>query len=73
MDRYYFPFGAGTRTCMGKNISLLEMSKLVPELVRRYEFTLLSQELECDNFWFVKQKDVGVVLRRWPITGIKSA
>jgi hypothetical protein len=30
-------FGMGARTCIGKNISLLEVYKLVPTLLRRFE------------------------------------
>ena len=49
----------GSRTCIGKNISLLEMSKLVPQLVRKFDFQL-GEELEKEglkscNRWFVKQ------------------
>ena len=58
MERYWIPFGAGTRTCIGKNISILEISKLIPQLVRRYNFTLLSQDIKYTNMWFVKQRDV---------------
>ncbi|KAM0443872.1 hypothetical protein ACHAQK_002618 [Fusarium lateritium] len=37
MEKSIFSFGAGSRTCIGKNISLLEMYKLVPALLRRYK------------------------------------
>lgn len=30
-------FGMGARTCIGKNISLLEVYKLVPTFLRRFE------------------------------------
>lgn len=33
-------FGMGSRTCIGKNISLLEIYKLVPSLLRRFEVSL---------------------------------
>jgi cytochrome P450 len=59
VEKYFLAFGMGSRTCIGKNISLLEMSKLVPQLVRRFDFVLdedLKREgLRCANRWFVKQ------------------
>ena len=58
MEAYSLAFGAGTRVCIGRHIAHLEMSKLVPELVRRYDFELLhpETELETENNFFVKQK-----------------
>jgi len=54
-------FGMGSRTCIGKNISLLEMSKLVPQLVRRFDLALdeglKNGELISLNRWFVKQQN----------------
>jgi cytochrome P450 len=35
-------FGMGSRTCIGKNISLLEIYKLVPTFLRRFEVCLNS-------------------------------
>lgn len=37
MDGCMIQFGMGARTCIGKNISLLEIYKLVPSLLRRFE------------------------------------
>jgi len=37
MKATMFQFGAGSRTCLGKNISLLEMYKLVPTFLRNFE------------------------------------
>lgn len=42
MDGAMFHFGAGARTCIGKNISLLEVYKLVPSFLRRFEVRCLS-------------------------------
>ncbi|OBT68006.1 hypothetical protein VE03_01548 [Pseudogymnoascus sp. 23342-1-I1] len=56
LNKFWMPFGVGSRTCIGKNISLLEISKLIPELVRRYDFELIGMDggLETQNIWFVK-------------------
>ncbi|KAL8676102.1 MAG: hypothetical protein Q9186_007345 [Xanthomendoza sp. 1 TL-2023] len=37
MDGTMLHFGMGARTCIGKNISLLEMYKLVPTFLRRFD------------------------------------
>jgi len=37
MKATMFQFGAGPRTCIGKNISLLEIYKLVPTFLRNFE------------------------------------
>ncbi|PKK53600.1 hypothetical protein CI102_1839 [Trichoderma harzianum] len=42
LKRFFFAFGGGTRTCIGKNISWLEIGKLVATLVMRYDFQLVD-------------------------------
>lgn len=37
MNNALFSFGMGSRTCIGRNISLLEMYKLVPTMLRQFE------------------------------------
>ncbi|EXJ58261.1 hypothetical protein A1O7_05686 [Cladophialophora yegresii CBS 114405] len=37
MNMVMFQFGGGSRTCLGKHIALLEMYKLVPSFLRRFE------------------------------------
>ncbi|CAD6443462.1 0c9fd5bc-d3f3-4ba2-8127-3c0015f70ac3 [Sclerotinia trifoliorum] len=62
VEKYSFAFGMGSRTCIGKNISLLEINKLIPQLVRRFDFEL-DADVERNgglvslNRWFVKQKN----------------
>ena len=40
MNGHMLQFGMGSRTCIGKNISLLEIYKLVPSLLRRFEVSI---------------------------------
>ncbi|KAJ5947535.1 hypothetical protein N7466_000550 [Penicillium verhagenii] len=35
--RFFFAFGAGSRTCIGKGLSLLEISKLLPSMLLEYD------------------------------------
>lgn len=69
LEKYNLTFGMGSRTCVGKNISLLEMTKLIPQLVRSFDFQLeeglLGMECETENRWFVKQVNLkGKVFNR---------
>lgn len=61
MERNFLAFGTGSRSCLGKNVSLLEMNKLVPQLLRHYRIELVDKErdLRVENYWFAKQ--VGLV------------
>lgn len=55
-----FQFGAGARTCIGKNISLLEIYKLVPSFLRRFEVVPGVEgegvQWRTHNAWFVRQE-----------------
>lgn len=42
MNGTMFQFGMGARTCIGKNISLLEIYKLVPSFLRRFHVSFDS-------------------------------
>jgi cytochrome P450 len=57
MEASFINFGVGSRTCVGKNISLMEMQKLVPQLLRRYKVDLADPKAEwtTSNRWFVQQ------------------
>lgn len=37
MERFNMTFGGGSRACIGKNISLMELSKIIPEILLRYD------------------------------------
>ncbi|KAK5005102.1 hypothetical protein LTR28_008116 [Elasticomyces elasticus] len=71
MDRYIFIFGGGSRTCIGRHIAMLELSKLVPELFRTYEIQLIDPSRYTDHCkWLVVQTGLDVKLwlrdqRQW--------
>ncbi|KXH25220.1 hypothetical protein CSIM01_04164 [Colletotrichum simmondsii] len=59
MESNWIPFGVGSRTCIGKNISLLEINKLVPIWVKTFDFTPVEPErIRHENYWLVKQVDM---------------
>ena len=49
MEHSWIPFGAGTRTCLGRNVSMLEITKLVPQLVRKFDFEM-SEDLTLEGW-----------------------
>lgn len=65
MEGTLFQFGAGSRTCIGKNISLLEIYKLVPSFLRRFEIEFADprKDWKLHNAWFVAQREFEVRFR----------
>ncbi|KAI4714964.1 hypothetical protein J4E89_000648 [Alternaria sp. Ai002NY15] len=63
MERGMFLFGAGKRTCIGKNVALAEVHKLVPELLRCFDMHMAhDRPWKTFNAGFVRQSDVIVRL-----------
>lgn len=62
MKATMFQFGAGARTCIGRNISTLEVYKLVPSFLSRFEVEFVdpAQDWKTENCWFVRQLDFNV-------------
>ncbi|KAI1281580.1 cytochrome P450 [Xylaria sp. FL0933] len=58
MNRQWIPFGVGSRTCIGRHISTLEISKLIPRIVLGFDFKLSTKNAKDSwstlNYWFVK-------------------
>jgi cytochrome P450 len=61
VEQYFLAFGLGSRTCIGKNISFLELNKLVPQLLRQFDLVLDEElnkhEWRTVNSFFVKPED----------------
>ncbi|KAH6665497.1 cytochrome P450 [Halenospora varia] len=66
MNRAMIQFGAGSRTCIGKNIALAEIHKLIPQLLRLYQIDLAYpvNAWKTNNAWFYKQTDFKVRITR---------
>ncbi|CAG8050184.1 unnamed protein product [Penicillium olsonii] len=66
MDRHLMTFGYGSRTCIGKNISIMEMGKLVPQIIRHFQLEWASDQPEWNvqTFFFAKQHGLKCRLRR---------
>ncbi|KAK1842043.1 cytochrome p450 pisatin [Colletotrichum chrysophilum] len=65
MESYFFAFGQGSRTCIGKNISLLEVSKAIPRVVQNFDLILEKEDdWKCTNYWFVKPRDFFVRVKK---------
>lgn len=64
MDKYMMAFGGGTRTCLGKNIALIELYKLSPQRIRNYRFGFYDEnktQWHTRNTYFARQE--GIVVR----------
>ena len=62
MNSYWLPLGAGSRTCIGRHISMLEMCKVLPLLVQTFDFKLVGGEKawETHNQWSVNPAELKV-------------
>ncbi|KFA51932.1 hypothetical protein S40293_07051 [Stachybotrys chartarum IBT 40293] len=63
-------FGLGSRTCIGRHISMLEISKLIPRIVRDFDFELADgkdapeNRWHTESYWFVKPTDFKVKISK---------
>lgn len=66
MNRSFFAFGHGAHTCSGRHISMLEITKLVPTLLLRYDFALVNggKDYKFKNRWFTPQEGLLVTITR---------
>ncbi|KAK5239220.1 hypothetical protein LTR40_014725 [Exophiala xenobiotica] len=49
MERCMFQFGGGSHVCIGRHLALLEMNKVLPQLLRRYEIQLVNPNKPLDH------------------------
>ncbi|OQV04057.1 hypothetical protein CLAIMM_09006 isoform 2 [Cladophialophora immunda] len=72
LDKYFLGFSTGPRSCIGKNIALLEMKLLLYSFFRRYDLSLLDPgaELRCRRY--LVTKPLSSVLVRVQSAGVGS-
>ncbi|KAE8381687.1 cytochrome P450 [Aspergillus bertholletiae] len=58
MEKAFFNFGAGSRACLGRFVSLVEMRKIVPQVLREFNIGLhQNKPWKTRNVWFVQQEE----------------
>ena len=60
-------WGYGAHVCLGKNIALLEINKVIPQILKSFRPRLAkpgSEGWRCISNVFVVQKDFEVILER---------
>ncbi|RYP11870.1 hypothetical protein DL767_011273 [Monosporascus sp. MG133] len=64
MERYMFQFGGGSHVCIGRNLALLEINKVIPRLLRDFRFELVhpNRELKAKSTFFVVQEGLEVFI-----------
>lgn len=64
MENASLAFGGGPRICIGKNIALLEITKTIPELFRRFEIELVDpSRYTFASGWLTPQSGLDVRLK----------
>lgn len=65
-DNFVNQFGGGSHLCLGRNLALLEMNKLLPRLLARYHFELVhpGRPLKHHTTFFVVQSGLEVYISR---------
>jgi len=64
MERHMLQFGYGPRICMGRHITNTEMYKLLPTVLRDFDFELVTPKWKVWRGWFHQQEDVNVKITR---------
>ncbi|KAF4228494.1 hypothetical protein CNMCM8980_001760 [Aspergillus fumigatiaffinis] len=65
LERNILTFGAGRRACLGKNIAVFEVKKLVAAFLLRYEVQIVDPlRRQTHNAWFFRQWGIDVIIKQ---------
>jgi benzoate 4-monooxygenase len=45
-EKYFIPFSYGPRACVGRNVAMMELLKVLSNLLKRYHFELMDPKHE---------------------------
>ena len=54
MSSFLIQFGLGSRTCLGRHISMLEICKLIPAIVGDFDFELAGGIADAGTSWHTR-------------------
>jgi cytochrome P450 len=56
----------GPRTCIGKNIALVEMNKWIAQFFRHFDVEIVNKEqpFKLRSFWFANQEEFYVRIKK---------
>ncbi len=60
LTRYYYPFGAGPRMCVGNNFAMYEMVMAVSEIVSRYQLSTPLEAVSINPLISLKPSEVPI-------------
>lgn len=66
LERHMYQFGGGSHLCIGRNLALFEMNKVLPQLMREYKIELVhpGRPLNYHSTFFVVQEGLEVYLEK---------
>ncbi|KAI0469329.1 cytochrome P450 [Xylaria cf. heliscus] len=61
-----FSFGGGARYCIGKNLAMMQLTKIIVELYRNFQITLADpgKEWKVSGGWLTRQTDMDMILAK---------
>jgi len=66
MEKHLYQFGGGSHLCIGRNLALLEMNKILPQLLATYDFELVhpGRPLKSHSHFFCVSEGLEVFVRK---------